>query len=210
MNKKYFIALITIVLLVIVINQVSAACAVAGWTKDKNGKFVSSNIVGVCSKTGESEKYDKNPGVNWLFSYGGPLETCETRCGTVIIVGTATEENSKGISKRVELTSSNMKNWNETSTKNYNITLEYTSRAGTTKIPNQDKIINTTKTKKNITVNGQNNGVNDEPKHINNSDASNNESIIKDWMIYLFIGIILSIGILAFLLIKNKKMGGKI
>jgi len=110
-------------LLVLYSGSALAACRVGGYTYNANNQPEASFVQGLCENTGELLSFNKPPGHLWLFSYGGPFETCEGRCGNVFINATNKELGVYGFTVNNPLNSSNTIGWGLPKTHAYNITM---------------------------------------------------------------------------------------
>lgn len=216
MKSGIIVGVILMVCLVFTIQEATAACRIAFYTSDdKNNLLESDLIYGKCLK-GDNIKIIKYQ-AGGLFSWGGPLDSCEKECEKFFINSTIFDQGRPIMYGEKELNSGNTPGWDDPSTKFYNLTMRYiddeakTSGAGSSRIvnPNQN---NPTGVQIQSNENNKNPSkiMEEVSKHLNIQNTNDNQSILKDWMIYGLIGFFVLAGVLAFLFIRNKRVGGKI
>jgi len=222
MNNKMWLVVGVLVSLVLFSQLANAACRIGFYTIDDDENLLNSDLIlGFCKNNQEVKIIKYQAG--GLYSWGGPLDNCEEECGEVKINASIYDGGKLIMFGEQTLNSGNVERWNNESTKFFNLTLKYVdsdakkagsggSRIVNPKVPNSASInpsgiqneggvnLNATEYWEDI----------ENSKHLNNQDSSDEQSIFKNWMIYGIVGFVVIVGVLAFLFMKNKKMGGKI
>jgi hypothetical protein len=126
MKNKLFILLGMIMLSTMIIHSVSAACILQGYTKDINGNRILSFTPVYCQNEGS---WSNSTGTSYFASFGGPADSCLSRCGNVYIKS----EHKSSIPEEpylvgypngyFPLNSTNTAGWSSGSAHNINITL---------------------------------------------------------------------------------------
>lgn len=219
MKNKLWLLVGIVISLILISNLASAFCVTAFYTKDEQGNFIKADLItGVCKNNGQVKLIKYQAG--GLYSWGNVFDSCEKVCGVVKINATVVDNGKIIMFGEKELSSKNVNDWNNESTKFFNLTLIYVdddakkSGSGSSHIvqPNKNNPtgVQITGNTPGSNIIGDKKDSTDTSKHLNNPNDSTEQSIIKDWMIYGIIGFVLVLGILAFLFVKNKRMGGKI